>query len=354
MDEAFATLPRRRILLGDASKQLRRLPAESVDCVVTSPPYFSLRDYGVDGQFGTEATIDDWVRELVTVAAEIRRVLKPTGSLWLNVGDGYSRHSREGAAKKSLLLGPHRLAVALAADGWLVRNHIVWAKRNAMPSSVGDRLTCSHETILLLTKQEHYYFDLDAIRVPATTGIAPGRPPRRMSYPPPSAVPYIVNSPRVDLNRGLGMLKSAGQQSHPLGKNPGDVWHLATAAYRGAHFAVFPGELVRRPLLATCPERLCVSCGQPWSRKLQRHAGRLLAIGPLRPGCDCGQEWRPGVVLDPFMGSGTVAIVAETHRRDWVGVELNPKYIALAEARIAGSRQRGDRAEEPPPTGPMT
>jgi site-specific DNA-methyltransferase (adenine-specific) len=331
-------LPRRQFLQGDAAKQLRTLPEASIDCVITSPPYWAQRDYGMAGQIGAEPSVQGWVTELVGVAAELRRVLKPTGALWLNVGDGYSRHAGEGARRKSLLLGPQRLAVALQEDGWLVRNHVIWAKRNPMPHSVTDRLSCSHETMLLLTTQPSYYFDLDAIRVPATTALHSGRSSGRAVYPPPTAVPHVQGSPRVDLNRGLAGLKAAGQESHPLGKNPGDVWQLSTATYRGAHFAVFPPELVRRPLLATCPERLCTACDAPWRRARQRIYGRLLAVGALRPGCGCNANWRPGVVLDPFMGTGTVALVAERERRDWLGIELNPTYIQLAETRLNHAR----------------
>ncbi|OLT23162.1 DNA methylase N-4 [Pseudonocardia sp. CNS-139] len=338
MSAPLHDLPRRQFLVGDAVKQLRRLPEAGVDCVITSPPYWAQRDYGVPGQIGAEPNIGQWVAELVGVAAELRRVLKATGALWLNVGDGYSRHPRDGAPKKSLLLGPQRLSLALAADGWLVRNVAVWAKRNPLPASVGDRLSNTYETVLFLTRQRDYYFDLDAIRVSAST--PPRRPGRivRPLYPPPDAVPYREHTPRVDLNHGLAELRASGQESHPLGKNPGDVWHLATAAYRGAHFAVFPADLVARPLLATCPERLCTDCGTPWQRARQRRDGRLLAIGPLQPDCACHTGWVPGVVLDPFMGSGTTAVVAEAHGRDWVGIELNPAYVDLAERRLAAAR----------------
>lgn len=344
-------LPRRQMLIGDALERLRELPDGQIDCVVTSPPYFALRDYGQPGQLGSEPTIDDWAAALVGVAAELRRALRPTGSVWLNIGDGYSRHAREGAPKKSLLLGPQRLAIALQQDGWLVRNQIIWAKRNPMPSSVRDRLSCTHETVLLLTAQRDYFFDLDAIRDEPRTPPRPAGATSSAVYPPPSAVPYVASSPRVDLNQGLAALKASGQESHPLGRNPGDVWHLSTASYRGAHFATFPAQLIRRPILATCPERLCGACQRPWRRAPQRKGDRLLAIGPLRADCDCASGWRPGVVLDPFMGAGTVALVAEELGRDWIGIELNPAYAQLADRRLAAARDkrqspaaRGDEA----------
>lgn len=335
-------LPRNRILVGDAATRLRALPDASVDCVITSPPYFGLRDYGHDGQLGTEAHVEQWVHGLRAVARELARVLKPGGACWFNVGDTYSRHPREGAAKKSLLLGPQRLALALLADGWLLRNQVVWAKSNPMPESIRDRLANRHEVLFLLTQQPGYYFDLDAIREPHQAVRKPLQGVRQIPvvYPPPAALP-----PR-DTNRagngGLKRMLDTGRVGHPLGKNPGDVWPTATASYRGAHFATFPAELVRRPLLATCPEQVCAACGQPWPRSLQRLHGRLLATGPPRPECGCfvGGEAvsQPGVVLDPFLGSGTVALAAEAHGRDWVGIELNPAYAALAERRLADQR----------------
>lgn len=328
----MSELPRNRVLIGDVRELMPTLPAESVDSVITSPPYFGLRDYGHAAQLGLERNVDEWVNTLRMVCRELARLLTPAGSLWLNVGDGYSSHPREGAPKKALLLGPQRLAIALSDDGWLIRNQIVWAKLNGMPNSTRDRLTNRHELLFFLVRRPHYYFDLDAIRIPVTH-LGPPRNPREAQYPPPGAAPR-----NVDENRGLTRLKQLGLLSHPLGKNPGDVWQTATASFRGAHFATFPDRLLRTPLLATCPERLCVACGTPWRRTKQRLHGRLLAVGSLRPDCTCHADWRPGLVLDPFMGSGTVALAAEKHQRDWLGCELNPAYAALAERRVADWR----------------
>ena len=175
------TTPRNTILTGDAADRLATLEASSIDCVVTSPPYFRLRNYQHQGQLGAEPTIDQWVEHLRPVMQQLARVLVPTGTLWLNLGDAYSTHRREGAPRKSLLLGPERLALALLADGWIIRNQIIWAKTNTTPSSVTDRLACKHEVIYLLSRAPRYFFDLDAIRQEPLTKhppTRPGQPPR--------------------------------------------------------------------------------------------------------------------------------------------------------------------------------
>ncbi|WP_370943304.1 site-specific DNA-methyltransferase [Amycolatopsis sp. cg5] len=338
-------LPTGRILIGDVRERLAELPNASMDCVVTSPPYFSLRDYGHDQQIGAEATVDDWAAQIAAICDEFGRVLTPTGSLWLNLGDGYSRHSREGAAKKSLLLGPSRVALLLTCSGWLLRNQIIWAKPNPTPSSVHDRFTASHEVVYFFTRQPNYYFDLHAVREPAVTAAA--GPARRVArtYLCREAVPKLGRGkcPRVDLNHGLAGMKTAGLASHPLGKNPGDVWTVPTGSYRGAHFAAFPLEIIRRPLLAGCPERVCAVCDRPWRRAERLQHGRWLATGPLEPVCPHA-SWRRGIVLDPFIGAGTTALAAEMHGRDWVGIELNSDYAALAEKRLATWRAEQERA----------
>src|SRR5665213_2297202 len=162
-------LPRNQVLVGDASSVIMTLPAMSVDAVITSPPYFQLRDYNVNGQLGLEANVDQWVDELRLVFRGLARVLSPTGTVWLNLGDSYSRHLQYGAPAKSLLLGPERLAKHLIEDGWTVRNKVIWAKTRSMPTSVDDRLACTWEVLYLLTRSKRYYFDLDAIRVPHRT-----------------------------------------------------------------------------------------------------------------------------------------------------------------------------------------
>ena len=303
--------PRNTILIGDAAKELAGLPAAWVDCVVTSPPYYLQRDYGIAAQLGLEDSVHEWVRGLRQVFGQVARVLQPSGALWLNLGDSYSRRPASGAPTKGLLLAPERLLLALARDGWIVRNKVIWAKTTPMPSGVADRLEASYDLVYLLVRSRRYHFDLDAIR-----------------------------------------------ERHPatgfLGRNPSDVWHIPTAKFGGPHFATFHPQLVERPLLATCPARVCIDCGAAWKtqstrryvgapvrfardRYVRRHPVRYRVIRRdprLRPGCRCKSATRPGIVLDPFFGTGTVGEVAERHGRDWLGIEINPAYAELAWRRV--------------------
>lgn len=327
------------ILVGDAREQLRRLPAVSVDCVVTSPPYFALRNYGVRGQLGLERSVLEWLGNLLCVIEEVARVLKPAGTLWLNLGDSYSRREAQGAPPKGLVLAPERLLLALAARGWTVRNKVVWAKPNPMPASVRDRLTSSWEPVYVLTRSRHYFFDLDAIREPHRSVRSAGGRRLRGTRPPAWA------GPLAGTQSGLDVLHAHGLPGHPLGKNPGDVWTVPAGRGRGGHHATFPEALLRRPILAGTPERVCVACGLAWERaRIGRVVGRLALLGALAPVCLCGAAHRPGVVLDPFMGSGTVSVVAESLGRDWVGIELNPRFAEQAERRIR--RARGEAGEQ--------
>lgn len=338
------TLPRNQVLTGDAASILGELLPESIDAVVTSPPYFQLRDYGASGQLGREASVEEWVANLRSVLARVARVLKPHGALWLNLGDTYSRTKGMGAPPKGLMLAPERLLLALAEDGWLVRNKVVWAKRNPMPESVTDRLSATWEPLYLLTRSARYHFDLDAIREPhgGATTAKPSERTRRYQGG----------------NGGLGALKAAGRSGHLLGKNPGDVWRLPKATYRGAHFATFPEPLVERPILATVPERICVQCDRPWRRpmRLRRDASSNEVVP--EPGellrCRCFAPSRPGIVLDPFFGTGTVGIVAARLGRDWLGIELNARYVRMAGRRLGLPTPSRPRAERRAPGAART
>jgi DNA modification methylase len=219
-----------------------------------------------------------------------------------------------------------------------------------MPSSVDDRLSTTHETVFFLVRSRRYHFDIDAIRRPLRTTTTQSTTDPERQYPPDDS----RRTPRgVNKNDGLGRLKARGVAGHPLGKNPGDVWSLATANFRGAHFAVFPTSLTTIPLLATCPEKVCVQCGRPWQRPpIDRE--RATALGNLRAACDCNAGTRPSIVLDPFMGAGTVALAAEQHGRDWLGIELNPAYVALAEERLAAWRASNTTPNRSTHHGPTT
>ena len=362
-------LVRNQVLVGDIRDRLTELPEASIDCVITSPPYYQLRDYGIGGQLGLEADVGVWVDELRLALNGLAQVLKPTGALWLNLGDTYSRHAKYGAPPKSLMLAPERLLLALSEDGWIVRNKIIWAKTNPMPHSVGDRLTNSYDVVYFLTRSSSYFFDLDAIRLPHRSS-ATGR--SGSSYPPDKASAPLWRQ-RGGGNRGLAAQKARGEVGHALGKNPGDFWLLPSANFRGAHFATFPPGLVERPLLATCPELICETCGTPFRRtsrvrreeigrdrhparrepRVRRYDHRYTVIrerGPLLPACRCATSAKSGVVLDPFFGVGTVGLVAEHHGRDWVGIEISSRYAKIADQRLADARERRS-ADGPPVDG---
>lgn len=323
-------LPRRQILLGDAAQQLHRLPAGSVDCAITSPPYYMLRNYGVENQLGLERNVNLWVDDLRLVCRGVARVLKPTGSLWLNLGDSFSRHAKYGAPAKGLLGVPERLLLALMSDGWICRGKVIWAKPNPMPSSVTDRLNMTYEVVYHLVRSSRYHFDLDAIREPhrsrssRTAGRSIGKAP-------------LWAGPLAGSQDGLRRARPDGVPGHPLGKNPGDVWTIPTKGFSGAHFATFPEALVKRPLLATCPKRVCTGCGQPWQRRTTAVNQTGPSHGVLVP-CACKAPSVRGMVVDPFFGSGTVGVVAEKYGRDWVGIEVNPEYVDIAERRLRAGR----------------
>jgi DNA modification methylase len=270
----------------------------------------------VPGQLGAESTIGDWVAGLRYVLRQVARVITATGVVALNVGDSISRHRRYGAPPKGLLLAPERMALALADDGWIIRNRIVWAKPNPVPSSVTDRLNMTYELIYLLVRSPRYYFNLNPLRELHRSKSAKAAPlpiGRVTDWAGPLAAPKA----------GLDKLKAAGRVGHPGGKNPGDVWTIPTQPYKGAHFATFPTTLVRRLILSTCPLVVCSRCNRPQS-------------GPVRRGvtCSCHGPARPGLVLDAFAGTATTGVVAQELDRSFIGIELNPAYVRLAEERL--------------------
>lgn len=224
----------------------------------------------------------------------------------------------------------------LIERGWVLRNKIVWAKKNAMPASVDDPLNTKWEPLYFLVRSKRYYYDLDAVREPHQTTRHPRPYNNSAKY---GGTRPAWSGPLAGKNDGLERARAEGRSGHPLGKNPGDFWTIGTTSYRGSHFAVFPKALAHKPIVAGCPERVCRGCGRPWQRERRRDR-----LGEMKPGCrSCHAGWRPGRVLDPFMGSGTVAVVAEDLGRDWLGIELNPAFVAMATSRVETARRQGGR-----------
>jgi len=384
------------LIQGDAL----RIPLadESVQCVVTSPPYWGLRDYGLgDKGIGLESTPEEYVAKMIEVFREVKRVLRSDGTLWLNMGDSYfgdspvrnssmeqfdpdyqtvlkrsaggnrrSAASMNGLKPKDLCGIPWRLAFALQEDGWYLRSDIIWYKPNPMPESVKSRPTKSHEYLFLLTKSSKYYYDNEAIKEPlADSTLADGRNEKgRMTTGddtkydmPPSSWYRNRYFPKID-----------------HGRNKRSVWTIPTSPYKGAHFATFPPKLVEPCILAgTSAKGCCPKCGMPWVRVVEENTtfeggsgkagrtaedinstgkwsgiqyGKNIKLGPVvntitlswRPNCDCGLEPVPCIVLDPFAGTATVGKVCIKNQRSFVGIELSEKYLNLSKKRLHGSQ----------------
>ena len=289
---------------GDVLEGLQSLEDKSVQTCITSPPYWGLRDYGVDGQLGLEKTPEEYVEKLVAVFREVRRVLRDDGTVWLNLGDSYNGSGgaggdystgglKEGQPKygrkfasnlkpKDLVGIPWRVAFALQADGWYLRQDIIWAKPNPMPESVRDRCTKAHEYIFLLSKSARYYYDNEAIKEEAVL--------LRNCYRPFQDKVYE----NMDINRQCLNPKFSDKVYKT--RNKRSVWTVPTKGFPGAHFATFPPDLITPCILAGAP------------------------VG--------------GVVLDPFMGAGTTALTSQRLGRKWVGIELNPEYAELIKKRF--------------------
>ena len=314
------------IINGNSLEVLKSLPDNSIDCCVTSPPYYNLRDYGCDGQIGLEETPEAYIAKLSDVFMEVYRVLKPEGTLWLNIGDSYNGNKKGntetikhkavaesnnfhkklwlGAKQKDLIGVPWMLAFTLRSKGWYLRQDIIWEKGNPLPESVTDRCTKSHEYIFLMSKSQKYYFDYEAIQEEATSS---GKPrvfgANNQKGTLRNDVGRVFN-PRTKNCQYDGQKPNSFHLSRENGepdkeyyvRNKRDVWSVNVKPCKEAHFATYPFELIKPCILAGCPEN--------------------------------------GIVLDPFMGSGTTAIVARSLNRNYIGVELNPEYIKIAHRRL--------------------
>ena len=314
----------------DVMDGLKALPNESIDMLITSPPYWALRDYGVKCQFGLESTFLEYVDRLCGIFDEVKRVLKKGGTCWVNLGDTYSGakvgnteiHKNPNAVTnkfkkpktylpdKTLLQIPSRFAIEMCNRGWILRNEIIWHKKNAMPSSVLDRLTNKFEKVYLFTKSKKYYFDIDSIRIPFELLLRDNGPKRNRDKNYNSKFNKLheskYNIPASE-KKNIEIAKQNekfGKRRHPqrdytkneLGKNPGDIWTLTSQPYPDAHFATYPEKLLIKPIKAGCP--------------------------------------KDGIVLDIFMGSGTTGRVAKDLNRNFIGFELNPEYCKLADKRL--------------------
>lgn len=405
-----------QIIQGDTLEVLKTLPDESIDMTITSPPYWGLRDYGIEGQLGLEPDFNDFLKKLWAIYDEIKRVLKKDGTCWINFGDTYASgggKAVEQSAKrqaaintgaypdyapnaklrktmpKCLLMIPERFALGMIDRGWILRNKIIWNKPNHMPSSVKDRFSNSWEYIYFFSKSKKYYFDLDAVREEHKTKEWEKKP-RRSERP---------NWKGININ---SMDKAEGY--NPSGKNPGDVvtispqmskslikgwannpghdkthhrkykdgtnddfWTITTQPFPEAHFAVFPEKLVERPINTTS-RWICNKCNKPRVRIVEtdyipaggkgnekydtNNQSGGFESGACKPQsmkygranaehhttgwtkCDCNAGFHPAMILDPFMGSGTTCVVAKKLGRNYIGIELNPKYIEIAKRRL--------------------
>lgn len=358
---------------GDCRELLRQLPDDSVACCITSPPYLGLRNYtGSDErEIGREASLDEFVTALVEVFVEVRRVLHPAGTLWLNLGHSYGND-------KQLLGAPWRAAFALQDDGWLLRSEVVWEKPNCLPSSVTDRPTISHETVFLFAKSRRYFYDADAVREPSASGPSDVRKQLETRERLGGKHKHLVDPlAAASSATNLGRRRAVGT---PGSRNRRSVWRIATVPYRGQHTATMPPALAEVCLLAGTSERgCCPACGAPWRRivavgELRDHplrAGRKApapqfdatrnayapsaTLGKERqrrtigwePTCACAAgEPLPAVVLDPFAGTSTAGQVALEHGRSFVGIELSAANVELSRRRLAPWLAEAAIAEE--------
>ena len=364
-----------KFIQGDCLERLQELEDNSIDCVVTSPPYWGLRDYNISKQIGLEPKLDDHIKVIVKVFRKLKRVLKKEGTVWLNYGDCYAtaKNGRDASnirgddrtfrnkpfttiqgilKNKDLCLLPARIAIALQEDGWYIRSEIIWHKPNPMPESVRDRPTSAHEKIWLITKSPKYYYDYEAIKEPFSNGtyLRYHNQKNILKYQQGSLVAHAGKKTNGPMKPVISGNK----------RNKRNVWTVTTKPFKEAHFATFPKDLIEPCIKAGCPEKVCVECGKPQVKEFYRDKSTLpvkrnkrdgdsdRAVGgvyqkwmeenpvqiTIKPSCDCNKGFKPGVVLDPFAGAGTVGLVCKKLNRNAILIELNPDYIEIAKNRI--------------------
>lgn len=369
------------ILCGDALSTLKTLQSESIDCCITSPPYYALRDYQNDGQIGLEPTFHDYLDNLIAVFDEVKRVLKTTGTCWVVLGDscggvggqnvGFTgtsearqavyggraeRGLKENVLQKSLIGTPFRFATAMIDRKWILRNTVIWHKPSCMPSSAKDRFTNDFEYIFFFVKSKKYWFEQQfepyaevTLKETSYNGKSKKDYENALAQNPSDTKRRVINS--IDVDRG---------------RNKRAVWAVNTANFKGAHFAVFPEKLIEPMIRAGCPFEICDECGYAFERDFQHKSLERYELpktdSRYRPAryhgenswqhgkqgmrycqvtdngikrCDCNASTSPGTVLDPFSGSGTVAVVARKLDRHYIGCDLNPDYVKISENRLA-------------------
>jgi site-specific DNA-methyltransferase (adenine-specific) len=328
--ESNSLMELNKIKQGDSLEVLKTLPSESIDCAITSPPYWALRDYGVVGQLGLEPTFQEYITKLCDIFDEVKRVLKKDGTCWINLGDTYSGnkegktdnkvssylkdtstgiHKKATIQEKCLCQIPSRFAIEMTNRGWILRNEIIWHKPNAMPSSASDRFTVDFEKVFFFVKNKKYNFEQQFVSYAPSSDVR-YRQALRANKSYATKQPYKSNTPySTNYKRGHGSVVSRANDSdgllvgghNPNGRNVRTVWTIPTKPFSEAHFATFPEKLIEPMLKAGCPKN--------------------------------------GIVLDIFMGAGTTGLVAKKLGRNYLGIELNPEYIKIAEARINGQTQ---------------
>lgn len=392
---------------GDALEVLPKLPAGSVHCAITSPPYWGLRDYGVEGQLGLEPTPEEYVERMVAVFREVWRVLRDDGTLWLNLGDSYyhggngqrdpvrwpkqsrnegcrelPKHAKRVGRPKDMVGIPWRVALALQADGWYLRSDVIWHKPTPMPEAVKDRPTKAHEYIFLLTKSARYHYDAKAIAEPVTGNAHC----RGSGVNPKAKIPAGWDTGEGDHREKRGRYPRPKQNESFSGavsglvekRNKRTVWTVQSVPYPGAHFATFPPKLIEPCIKAGTSERGCCSeCGAPWERVVEKEKvadrpGRVqgrdgdspgeahgrdgregsrystaTSTKGFRPTCDHNAKPIPCTVLDPFSGSATTALVAQRLGRHAIGIELSEEYLGLSRRRLLpGQAALEDEAQD--------
>lgn len=366
----------------DVLQGLKQLDSDSIDCVITSPPYWALRDYGVEGQLGLEPTFKEYLQKLLHIFDEIKRVLKSSGTCWVNIGDtywgggqggadyggkettpesAYAKVARGNSFQSKCMVGiPERFMLGMIDRGWILRNKIIWHKPNCMPSSAKDRFTVDFEPIFFFVKSKKYFFDMPReAQAEVSLKRAEYEKHRQQSGKEISSIGFKSDA--------YGM-PARFVKLNPNGRAGRTVWRITTQPFSEAHFATFPEELVKKPLLAGCPRFVCRKCGKPREKIVEKTEDKVITSErgnydyhrirrgnnkedgrsgwDVIPGqayketfvgwsdCGCNAGYDGGTVLDPFMGSGTVGVVARKHSRNFIGFELSKEYVEIADKRL--------------------